>query len=51
MKGVKTAVKIGKPLEESDLDKFSDEQLSQLYDLYSEAKKPIDTEKDPHLGS
>ena len=44
-------MKLGKPLEESDLDKFSDEQLSQLYDLYSEAKKPIDKEKDPHLAS
>ena len=51
VKGVKTGVKVGKPLEESDLDKFSDEQLGQLYDLYSEAKKPIDKEKDPHLAS
>jgi len=51
LKGVKTGEKIGTPLAEADLDKFSDEQLSQLYELYSEAKKPIDKEKDPHLAS
>ena len=44
-------MKVGKSLEESDLENFSDEQLSQLYELYSEAKKPVDKEKDPHLVS
>ena len=44
-------MKVGTPLSEEELDKFSDEQLSQLYELYSEAKKPIDKEKDPHLVS
>lgn len=51
LKGVRTSVKVGTPLSEEELDKFSDEQLSQLYELYSEAKKPIDKEKDPHLVS
>ena len=51
LKGVKTGQKIGAPLVEADLENFSDEQLSQLYELYSEAKKPIDKEKDPHLVS
>ena len=44
-------LKVGASLREEDLENFSDEQLSQLYELYSEAKKPIDTEKDPHLAS
>lgn len=51
VKSLTKADKIGVALREEDLDKFSDEQLSQLYELYSEAKKPVDTEKDPHLAS
>ena len=52
--GVKNLTKsetVGVALKEEDLDKFSDEQLAQLYELYSEAKKPIDTTKDPHLAN
>ena len=45
------ADKIGAPLKVDDLDNFSDEQLAQLYELYSEAKKPIDAENDPHLAN
>ena len=44
-------IKIGVAIKEEDLDNFSDEQLAQLYELYSEAKKPIDLKKDPHLAS
>ena len=44
-------LKVGANFREADLDNFSDEQLAQLYELFSEAKKPIDTEKDPHLAS
>ena len=44
-------LKVGATIREEDLDNFSDEQLAQLYELYSEAKKPIDPEKDPHLVS
>ena len=51
VKSLTKADKIGVALKEEDLDKFSDEQLSQLYELYSEAKKPVDTDKDPHLAS
>ena len=52
--GVKNLTKsetVGVALKEEDLDKFSDEQLAQLYELYSEAKKPIDTTKDPYLAN
>ena len=51
LKGPVTAKKLGENLNTEDLDNFSDEQLAQLYELYSEAKKPIDSEKDPHLAN
>ena len=44
-------LKVGANFREEDLENFNDEQLAQLYELYSEAKKPIDAEKDPHLAS
>ena len=50
VKNLTKSEKIGTPLKEEDLDNFSEEQLSQLYELYSEAKKPIDPTKDPHLA-
>ena len=50
MKGPLTAKKLGEDLKVGDLDNFSEEQLTQLYELYAEAKKPIDPEKDPHLA-
>jgi len=50
LKGPVTAQKLGKDLKVEELDSFSDEQLAQLYELYSEVKKPIDVEKDPHLA-
>jgi len=51
LKGPLTAKKLGEDLKVDDLDNFSEEQLAQLYELYSEAKKPIDPEKDPHLAN
>eukprot|EP00090_Calanus_glacialis_P032658 TRINITY_DN5411_c0_g1_i1.p1 TRINITY_DN5411_c0_g1~~TRINITY_DN5411_c0_g1_i1.p1 ORF type:complete len:125 (-),score=28.87 TRINITY_DN5411_c0_g1_i1:55-429(-) len=51
LKGPLTAKKLGEDLKVDDLDNFSEEQLTQLYELYSEAKKPIDPEKDPHLAN
>ena len=51
LKGPHTAKKLGEDLNVSELDNFSEEQLAQLYELYNEAKKPIDTEKDPHLAN
>jgi len=51
LKGPHTAKKLGEDLKVDELDNFSEEQLSQLYELYSEAKKPIDPEKDPHLAN
>ena len=51
VKNLTKAEKIGVALKEEDLEKFSDEQLAQLYELYSEAKKPIDPSKDPHLAN
>lgn len=51
LKGPLTAKKLGEDLKVDDLDNFSEEQLAQLYELYSEAKKPIDSEKDPHLAN
>ena len=50
-KSLTKADKIGATLKVDDLDNFSDEQLAQLYELYSEAKKPIDTDNDPHLAN
>ena len=50
VKSLTKADKIGVALKEEELDNFNDEQLAQLYELYSEAKKPIDPEKDPHLA-
>ena len=44
-------LKVGANIREEELDNFNDEQLAQLYELFSEAKKPIDAEKDPHLAS
>jgi len=51
LKGPHTAKKLGEDLNVGELDNFSEEQLAQLYELYNEAKKPIDTEKDPHLAN
>jgi len=51
LKGVKTAGRLGSDMPEQYLEHFSDEQLAQLYELYVEAKKPIDPEKDPHLAN
>ena len=48
MKNLTKSETVGVALKEEDLDKFSDEQLAQLYELYSEAKIPTDTTKDPH---
>ena len=33
--------KIGQKLKSKDMDHLSDQQLSQLYELYQETKKPI----------
>jgi len=49
IKGPRTAKKLGAELGD-DLDNFSGEQITQLYELYQEAMKPIDPEKDPHLA-
>ena len=51
VKSLTKAEKVGASFKEEDLEKFSDEQLSQLYELYTEAVKPIDPEKDPHLAN
>eukprot|EP00088_Acartia_fossae_P054350 TRINITY_DN6231_c0_g1_i5.p1 TRINITY_DN6231_c0_g1~~TRINITY_DN6231_c0_g1_i5.p1 ORF type:complete len:123 (-),score=10.41 TRINITY_DN6231_c0_g1_i5:340-708(-) len=50
IKGPHTSKKLGEDIKEPELDKFNDEQLAQLYELYQEATKPIDLEKDPHLA-
>merc|ERR1719239_2104208 len=50
LKGPHMAQKLGADLDVNSLDTFSGEQIAQLYELYQEAKKPIDTEKDPHLA-
>ena len=51
VKNLTKSEKVGVALKEEDLDNFSDEQLAQLYELFEEAKKPIDPSKDPHLAN
>jgi len=42
-RGVHTAQPLGESLKVDDLETFSDEQISQLYELHLEAKKPQDS--------
>merc|ERR1719445_397001 len=49
LKGPRFSSKIGDSLDEEKLDLFSEEQLVQLFELYKETSKPVDTNTDPHL--
>ena len=40
VRGSHTAKTLGRPLSSGDLDKFSDEQVEQLYELYGAATNP-----------
>lgn len=40
VRGSHTAKTLGRPLSQADLDKFSDEQMNQLYELYEAASNP-----------
>ena len=41
-KNLGKGIKIGEALATDDLDKFNEEQLHQLFDLYQETSKPQD---------